>query len=355
VNDREKNRLHGPVAGVRTEYFDCDPQTGEVSAKPRFANVIAYDLEGRTTSTTYENRDGSTGTTWFSYNDRGALAKTSSESAGIRGDDAVYHYDEAGGLLRVTGLDREGGERERSTYTYEPDGSKTEVRFGPSASEREEAVKAATARAANANTDVGFFTFAPPTTTIRYDPDGKPLEQLEHDDNHILLSSTIYTYDAQGRLTGERREVGHKPPFSLPPDKPSMGPLEREALEKAMERLFQPGTDIQRTTYAYDDQGRKVEEVIQNGAFGLTKNATEYDEHSNESVVRSIHESRDIRVTPDGELGEATEPKRTNNTYFFCYTYDPHGNWTEKAHLFVESSSGKAQCHIVERRTLTYW
>jgi hypothetical protein len=58
VSDREKYDLRGPVAGIRTEHWTCDPQAGEISEKPSYATVIAHDVEGRVTSTRHENAEG---------------------------------------------------------------------------------------------------------------------------------------------------------------------------------------------------------------------------------------------------------------------------------------------------------
>ncbi len=354
MSDREKIGLRGPAARVRTEHFDCNLETDEVSAKPKFAEIVAYDLEGRTTSITHENQDGSSGTTWFTYNDRGDLEKKSSEWGGRQGQDTVYHYDESARLLRLGSVYQDGPERESACYTYEPDGSKTEVRFGLSPAEREKFIHEVKTRAQNTGTEIGY-DLPPATTTIRYDPEGKPLEELQHDDNQILLSRIVYTYDDQGRLVEQRHEIGHKAPFSPSPDDPSMGPLEREALEKMVARLFAPGADMERTTFVYDDQGRKIEEIRQQGPFGATRTTSEYDEHGNTSVVRSAHESREFQLTADGDLDHPTEANQTTSTNFFQYQYDERGNWTEKRSLFVDPSNGKSKCLMAERRTITYW
>lgn len=277
MSDREKHALRGPVASVRSENFECAQQTGEVSTQPRHATISSYDPGGRITSSTFVNPDGSTSTTTFSYNSGGDLAETTYEWAGEPGGRTIYHYDEDGKLQRVTGRAPDGSERESSRYTYDPDGGKTEVKFGASASEIAAMVATVKASARDSNSEVGFTTFLPPTTTIRYDAEGHSLEELTHDDNHVLTGRTIHTYNDQGLLIETRRESGHKPPMALPPNDPSLGPLEMEIVEKVIQNLFQPGAELDRTTYAYDGQGRKIEEVAHSRPFSYTRSTFEYE------------------------------------------------------------------------------
>jgi hypothetical protein len=355
MSDREQHGLRGPVFMVRTEHFNCDQQTGEMGDQPRFANVFVYDRAGRTTSSTHENPGGSVSTTNHTYNDRGDVARTTYDWAGKPGGDTIYHYDGAGRLIRVIQLAPDGSERERSRLHYDPDGGKTEVRFGVSKAEMEEIHAVAMRSSGNVGSDVGF-DLPPATTTIRYDDAGRPLEELEHDENHVLTRKTIHTYDERGLLVETRRESGHKLPFSLPPpDDPSMGPIEREALEKTFARLFQPGASIHRTTYAYDGHGRKVEEISHFEPFGSDKSTTEYNEHGDPIVVRSVHESREFQATLEGELVNPKEAKQTTSVNLFQYTYDKHGNWTEKIYSFVDPSTGESKRITIERRTITYW
>jgi hypothetical protein len=354
VSDRETHGLRGPAASVRTEHFDCDQQTGEVAAKPRFANVFTYDREGRTISSTHENPGGSVSTTNFTYNDRGDLARTTYEWAGKPGADTVYHYDEAGTLVRVTQYNTAGSERESSRFTYHPGGGKTEVRFGATASEIAELVSAAKASAGDSNMEFGV-DLPPATTTIHYDAKGKPLEELAHDDNHVLIRKTVHTYDGKGLLLETRQESGHKFPFSLPSNDPSRGPDEREALERIVERVFRPGTNIVRTTYAYDDEGRRIEEVTQIGPFSRSRSTMQYDEHGNPILVQSIDESQDFQATPEGELVNPTAPKQTVGTNLYRYADDKHGNWTEKIYLYIDPATGQPKQMIIERRTISYW
>jgi hypothetical protein len=355
VSDREKHGLRGPAARVRTEHFECDQQTGEVSAQPRSANVFTFDREGRTTSRAYENPGGPTSTTNYTYNDRGDLARMSHDSSGEPAGDTTYDYDDAGRLLRTMTRYTSGGpERESSRFTYNLDGGKTEVRFGVSASEMAELVSAAKASLPNSTMEFGV-DLPPATTTIHYDAKGNALEELEHDENHVLIRKTVHTYDDKGLLLETRQESGHKPPFSLPSNDPSRAPDEREALQRIIERVFRPGTRIEHTSYAYDDQGRKIEEASRHEPFTSTKSAFEYDPYGNVIAVSSVHDSRTFQATLEGELVDPTEEKQTISTNLSHYSYDQHGNWTEKIHLFVEPSTGKPKRLMVERRKIAYW
>jgi hypothetical protein len=355
VSDREKHGLRGPAASVRTEHFECDHQTGEVSAEPRFANIFTFDREGRTTSGTYENPGGSISTTNYTYNDRGDLARMSHDSSGKPGGDTIYYYDDAGRLLRtMTRYTFDGPQRESSRFTYDPDGGKTAVQFGISASEMAELLGAMRAPAGDSNMELGV-DLPPATTTIHYDAKGNPLEELEHDENHVLIRKTIHTYDDKGLLLETRQESGHKPPFSLPSNDPSREPNEREALERIVERIFPPGANIVRTTYAYDGEGRRIEQVVQLGPFSRSRSTTQYDEYGNPILVHSAEESQDFQATPEGELVNPTAPKQTIGTNLYRYAYDKHGNWTEKVYSHLDPSTGQPKQMLIERRTISYW
>lgn len=347
MSDREKHGLRGLAAGVRTEHFECDPQTGEVFAEPRFANIFTFDQEGRTTSGTYENPGGPISTTNYTYNDHGDLARMSHDSSGKPGGDTTYYYDDTGRLLRtMTRYTFDGPERESSRFTYDPDGAMTAVQFGISASEMTELLGAMKAASGDSNRELGVG-LPPATTTIHCDAQGKPLEELEHDDNHVLIRKTVHTYDDKGLLLETRQQSGDRFPFSLPSNDP--------ALERIVERVFPPGANIVRTTYAYDGEGRPIEQVVQLGPFSRSRSTTQYDEHGNPILVHSVEESQNFQATAEGELVNPTAPKQTIGTNLYRYAYDKHGDWTEKVHSYLDPSTGQPKQMLVERRTVSYW
>ena len=359
MSDREKNGLRGRVATVKTEFLDWDQQTGEVSDRPQRATIEAYHPDGRIASLTYENPEGSVSTTTYLYNYRGDLVEVRSEFNGELHSSAVSHYDAGGRLAKTVNQSQDGTKWQAASYTYDAGGARTEVQFPlPDfviAEMMANTRKAQLESGAPAG-EVGYDVSLTATTTTRYDSNGNRLEELKHDKNHEVLGKTSYTYNELGRLIEKREEIGHISPFALLLNDPAVGPAEREALERAFEQLVQPGAELLVTTYSYDEQGRKIEEVTSRGPFGQLKQTFEYDEYGNLTVVRGIDESRTLRVgegaAPAGETFDAR--RRHTYTHGYRHTYDAEGNWTERITTYRDESHDQPTRTAVERRAITY-
>jgi hypothetical protein len=130
--------------------------------------------------------------------------------------------------------------------------------------------------------------------------------------------------------------------------------LEREVFQKAVEHLFNPAVGSFRTTYTYDSQGRKVEEVIHKGPFGFSRQTFEYDEYGNVTSTHDLSENREFEVAPDGQFSAPSPARQQRSANHFHYTYDSHGNWIQKQLTTTSDDNSPPKHTGVERRIITY-
>ena len=355
MNDREKNGLRGQVASVRSEFFSCDPRTGEVSSRLN-ATIKTYDRDGRITSVVAENPNGSVSTSTYTYSGDGPLTEIKSELDGILTWNAISQYDSDGKLVR-TDQTQSGIKWQASSCTYDDAGNKTEVQFplpGLVLAEMMNFARKVQQESGAPAREVGSDISLTATTTTRYDAAGNPLEQLRHNENQELIGRTTYTYDDQARPVEKREEIGRY--FSLDSvfNDPAIEPLQREVLQKAVERLFDPAGGSFRTSYTYDSQGRKIEEVIHQGPFGFSRQTFEYDEYGNVTSTHNLSENREFEAAPDGRFSAPSPARQQRSANHFHYTHDSHGNWTQKQLTTTPDDNGQPQHAGVERRIITY-
>jgi len=356
LSDREKNGLRGRVASVRTEFFDCDQQTGEVLGGPQRATIETYHPDGHITSLINENWDGSMSTTTYIYSSRGDLAEVKSEFNGMFHGGAVSQYDAAGRLVRTTNEAQNGAKWQSASCTYDDGGSKTEVQFPlPDfvLAEMMTSAKASRQALGHPAGEVGYDASLTCTTTIYYDARGNRLEELRHNPNRELIGRVIYTYDGQGRLTEEREQIGPGSVFDQISSDPGADAAELESLQQTLEQAFETGAGLLLTTYSYDLDGKKIEEVARQGPFSSTRQMFAYDEYGNLAAVHYGEERTDFEAGPDGRLSPASPSRRDSYVHRFAYGYDSHGNWTQKT-LTTIDNAGDQHHSNVERRAITY-
>jgi hypothetical protein len=353
LNDREKNGLRGRVASVRTEFFECDQQTGEVLKGPRRATIETYDRDGRTTSVVGENPNGSVSTSTYIYSGDGHLTEIRSELDGIVTGSAISQYDSNGRPVR-TDQTQGGIKWQAMSCTYDDAGNKVEVQFPLPGSVLAEMIASARKAQQGSSGQVGYDVSLLSTRTTYYDSRGSLLEELRHNENQELIGRVSYAYDEGGRLAEKREEIGQEFSFGSALENAAIDPLEREAIEKALEQILPPGTSMFRTTYSYDDQNRKSEEITHQGPFGFSKQTFEYDEYGNVTATHYLSENSELQATPDGQLSNAIPPRRHSYAHRYGYTYDAHGNWIQKTLTSVDDANNQPHYADVERRIITY-
>jgi hypothetical protein len=109
-----------------------------------------------------------------------------------------------------------------------------------------------------------------------------------------------------------------------------------------------------RTTYSYDDRGRKSEETTHEGAFGYSKQTFEYDEYGNLTATHYLSENREFEAAPDGQLSAPSPLRQQHYANHFHYAYDSHGNWTQKQLITTPDANSPPKHMGVERRIITY-
>jgi hypothetical protein len=209
LNDREKKGLRGQVASVRTEFFSCDPQTGEISGRLN-ATMETYDRDGRITSVVGENPNGSVSTSIHIYSGDGHLTEVRGELDGILTWNAISQYDSDGRLVR-TDQTQNGIKWQASSCTYDDAGNKTEIQFplpGLVLAEMMNFARKVQQESGAPPREVGYDVSLTAMTTTQYDVAGNPLEQLRHNENQELIGRTTYTYDDDGRPVEKREEIG---------------------------------------------------------------------------------------------------------------------------------------------------
>ncbi len=88
------------------------------------------------------------------------------------------------------------------------------------------------------------------------------------------------------------------------------------------------GLSVERTTFSYDDLGNPVEQTTED-------------------------DRREIGINATGEMQTASQDSRKDQARFE-YSYDAHGNWTERVVWARYGSNADFRRSNVERRLITY-
>jgi hypothetical protein len=191
-------------------------------------------------------------------------------------------------------------------------------------------------------------------TEIRthYDDRGQPSEALFYDSNGDSVLCVMFGRDAAGRLVLEESKGGDKSPYEQ--TLANMPAEQREATAAAFSQLFGPQNLMFRTTYRYDDQGRRVERNTLVAGLGEQRTTWYYDEHDN--PTREVQEDlvRDMDLDESGGL-QPKEEKSLKSECQFDYKYDAKGNWTERVVSTLHDGLPGLQPSNILRREITYW
>jgi hypothetical protein len=193
------------------------------------------------------------------------------------------------------------------------------------------------------------------TMTITYDDRDLPTEVLFHDARHILLRQVIFVRDSAGRLLSEEIQLRGQIPFpDLEKQLESSPPEERERAIVTFASLFGPTQTFSKTTYTYDQTGRRFEQSISLGGVAEERTIYRYDDHDNPIEQTNENRSREANLGEDGTLHYSADQLVIHHTRFE-YRYDAQGNWTERIASTRLEPNPDFQRSNIECRVITYY
>jgi len=186
--------------------------------------------------------------------------------------------------------------------------------------------------------------------TVTYDERDQPADVLFHDPDHNLLQRVVFTRDRDGRLVSEeivRGELLQNALDSAPPE-------ERARANALLATVFGPDQTLSRTTYAYDQRGRRVERRTRMGTLGENRTTFRYDDYDNPVEETTEDRSREVNIDENG-IEEVTAETVQRQHARFEYQYDAQGNWTERVVLSRAEPNPDFRRENVERRNIAYY
>lgn len=256
---------------------------------------------------------------------------------GKRGEPArenLYSYDDEGRILTLT-----ISEHSRIEYHYQADGSKISVQtFDPKTIEGTR--DSVSASPVWDSAQVGSGVPMGGNVTMIYDSDDRPTEMQVRSADGQLVTRIVRTYDAQGRLAGEKpleQNLGLLIFDRMPPEKrASLSPDQIQAIQE-WKGLNALGPEAG-TTFAYDAKGR-ITETRERNLVGDKKTTILYNEQGDKA-----HELTTFNNNQEVPIGV-----RLDSDLRYAYQYDSYGNWTKRTETRADGSSA------VTRRMLTYY
>lgn len=332
-SDREKAGLRGPVEAC-TQESTTPPQGNRPAWKMVYTNK--YDRDGRMYQTGYVNNDGSKGTSSLTYDAEGHLLTTVGESQG-KTSVTIYNYDTQGRLIDITGA----GDW---TTSFEYDqGRKT--RIAKSKLDASSTGDQSSLGVSIGSENVDLSLAPPPGGSVKtsFNDHDQPVEAQVYGPNGDLLKRLTRTYDSKGRVL-ESSLVIEDAHSILPPDavkQISAEPGGAEALEKELARFLGDQHVLAYSSYAYDDQGRVIEEHNRFGPSRETITKITYNDQGDEAQAIETTSDASSSPQPSGIL--------------LKYQYDNFGNWIEKTVSSAPTGSEPSKIWSIDRRTITYY
>jgi hypothetical protein len=354
MSDREKAELRGPVrtCAEETELPGVTTSDGTKIPERKDFHTTEYDVDGRVMVIRSGGSDGSEWEMRYSYDASGHLLKTAAGKKGEPSDETAYSYDRQGRLLNIT--DSHSPDNP-VVFRYDGRGRKTKVQVARPADSRPDSF----VMVAGSPFDVAGMAVGLPgggSATTIYDDYDRPTEVQARDTQGKLVSRTVRTYDAQGRITEEKQIQDNFesmfPAGTFDKILESSG-ASREDLSKELRERFanlmggQAGPFS--IAYSYDEQGRvkQTRRQIYNQEHAIE---TTYNEQGDKAA--EITQSRQIG-SKEGSTPAPGLPPYSEAHY--SYRYDAYGNWTEETGSYSLSPGGASQSSTVRRRTLTYY
>ena len=151
-------------------------------------------------------------------------------------------------------------------------------------------------------------------------------------------------------MLAEVARYGGASPFVLPDSIPIE---ERPQYAALLSAAFAEKT-LSTTAYSYDAQGRLVERTRRMGILSEERTRFEYDDRGNPILETTEHHDREIELDDTAGARSKNGQARVDYTRFE-YQYDANGNWTERIVSFRSGSDTDFRRSNVERRTISYY
>jgi YD repeat-containing protein len=338
MSDREQRGLRGPVqscAEYRTHSGMTSP-AGETHSE----YTTEFDNEGRISTTSFSNSDGSKWVMKFEHDAYGRLLKTTCGVEDGAMKQTTYLYDSRGRLLEVRDEARPSNP---STFAYDEHGRKTKTE---TSSPEDYRPNTATAGSPFEAADTAPNLPGGGSATTFYDEHDRAIEIEVRDAEGELVSRALRKYDVEGRVV-EEQQVLDRPELVFPADvrakmieESGISPdeLMRE-LRAQLTHLMLGQSSVHSVSYRHDDQGRVIN----------TNRRMFNHQHEIDTVY---NEQGDI----ESEVTRSTLPDRSPSfaEARYSYGYDHYGNWTEQEISYRNSPDSEFQSSTIVKRTLTY-
>jgi YD repeat-containing protein len=306
MTDREQWQLRGRVRSCRLERRwysrQCGAETCETEEHGD-ATTAEFRPDGNLSRQLHRNPDGSEWTYAYEYDDRGRLTQMRTESPAGVTELSFYEYDNAGRLLRVFARN-EDGDRTVETYEYDASGRKSKTLHVDVAAQRPDTLYAwGVEGSENAYSAPGAATL---TTT--YNHRDQPAQLSFRNLAGRELSRVEFRYDDAGHLMEEAKTSSEE---VLPPEiLASLNPAQLQTVRA----FFGAGEEPIRRTYAYDDQGRRVETRSNIGPLGSDRKTVTYNEYGDPLVEVHEHEQRECAIDEAGRIVESPTPENVSRS-----------------------------------------
>lgn len=338
MSDLTRWNLRGPVRTAATELIEWDSERAEWKP-PRAQRVVTFDPEGAVQTLEQPGQDGTTARTSWSYDEAGRMTRVDFEAGGDRSTQ-VCEYDDRGRLVREEVRTEGTGERAPATvYSYTADGLRTSVRDVSHLKVDAFAVE---------GTETLYGGPGAATIATRYDAADQPAEVRFEDAAGRLIRRVVFVRDDAGRLVSEEMQPG----ASLPEFEPVLdahGARERDAMASLLATVFR-----WKTIYSYDAQGRVSERTRLHGGLGEERTRFEYDERGNPIDEITVDSRREVGLDEEGHQSARADTVQHTHVHY-TYTYDSHGNWTERVFSIRDGPDAPMVASNLERRRIAYF
>jgi YD repeat-containing protein len=353
TSEREQQGLRGQVKScVQESTFPGTADTeGKVSSERRGSYTTEYDAAGRTLSTRSENSDGSQWVSRYSYDPSGRLLSIASGIEGQATENTTYSYDHSGRLQAISDSNKPD---EPVTFSYDDRGRKTRIAIS-----RPEDYRAGVAEAGSpfASAVRGPNLPGGGSATTIYGEDDRATEVQVRDGRGEVVSRSVRTYDAQGRVL-EEKQILDSPEMMFPAEvrarmleQSGLSPDDLwQGVRTQLTKLMGGEPGFYSISYGYDSHGRVSH--TDRRIFSMQEQIeTTYNEHGDveSEITRRVRSAGETDPsTPSAGLPEYSEVG-------YSYKYDDHENWIEQSISYRSSPGAPFQSSTVTKRSLTYY
>ena len=347
TDTRSKAGLRGPVRTCSEETI-----TGAPGASYSFVQTTEYSPEGRVMSQGTRTQDASEWITTYDYDSAGHLLRsTSGRADATPADRTITNYTQDDSGMPIP-LDSTG----RSSFVKfgrDDQGRRMKIVSMPEPPPGQNLGAVSAGSWEGGELPLG----APPNGSIItiYDKHGLPIEGESHDAEGHVVSRIVRSYDAKGRMTGDRL-MPVNTTSAIPAELAAkLNPEQMKTMGAFIGAQFSKG----QTAFKYDDDGRLIERRRSLPVFGNEITTISYNEHGDVSLERTAQrQSQDMGIeyglADDGKMVPTTKPNvppPTVSEMHYEYVYDSHGNWTSRKVY----ASGQTEPQSEQTRTLTYY